>query len=169
MADEKKQPSNTTSQRPAGAPEPPAGVELPHSAEQPSQEPPSESKAPLPAKSEKREPSEVERKADELMTPDPYPNDPDSGPGKGPSFSSPAAMVGWFCLGFFFGLIGLLVTLLLVWRRDPAVRSRAITYSCLGVILEVVLGTIAISMLGIDPNTVSSMQMGTSSSTSSVW
>ncbi|MGI6590233.1 MAG: hypothetical protein ACOX1O_01255 [Eggerthellaceae bacterium] len=89
-------------------------------------------------------------------------------PGNGPSFSSPAAMVGWFCLGFFFGLIGLLITMLLVWRRDRATRNRAITYSCLGVIIELVLGTIAISMLGIDTSTMS-MLSGSSSSSSSVW
>jgi hypothetical protein len=157
MADEEKKPTSETPQRPAGAPDPPENAD--------------EQKAPAApqAKDGDKQPSEVERKADELMTPDPYPNDPDGGPGKGPSYSSPVAMVGWFCLGFFFGLIGLLITMFLVWRRDRAVRSRAITYSCLGVILEVVLGTIAMSVLGLDPNTVANMQMGASSSSSSVW
>lgn len=113
--------------------------------------------------------SEIERKADELMTPDPYPEDPGAGNGKRPSFSSPAAMVGWFFLGFFFGLIGLLITLIVVWRSDRKVRSRAITYSCLGILTEVILGAIAISLLGVSPDTVNSITGGISSSSSSVW
>lgn len=158
MADEDKKPTNEAPPRPAGAPEPPESTDAPSNVPAAPQD-----------KDGGRKPSEAERKADELMTPDPYPDDPDGGPGKGPSYSSPAAMVGWFCLGFFFGLIGLLITMFLVWRRDRAVRSRAITYSCLGVILEVVLGTIAMSLLGLDPNTVANMQVGASSSSSSVW
>jgi hypothetical protein len=113
--------------------------------------------------------SEIERKADELMTPDPYPEDPDAGKGKRPSFSSPAAMVGWFLLGFFFGLVGLLITLIVVWHSDRKVRSRAITYSCLGILTEVILGAIAFSLLGVSPDTVNSLTGSISSSSSSVW
>lgn len=154
MADDKQQPQseqpeNAQDKRPQGAPVPPE------------RDTPS-------AEGEKRK-SEIERKADELMTPDPYPEDPDAGKGKRPSFSSPAAMVGWFVLGFFFGLVGLLVTLIIVWRSDRKVRSRAITYSCLGILAEVILGTIAITLLGVDPSSVSSITGGASSSSSSVW
>lgn len=154
MADDKQQPQNEQSenaqdQRPHGAPVPPDGDASSADGEKPK--------------------SEIERKADELMTPDPYPEDPDAGKGKRPSFSSPVAMVGWFMLGFFFGLVGLLVTLIIVWRSDRKVRSRAITYSCLGILTEVILGTIAITMLGIDPGSVSSLAGGASSSSSSVW
>lgn len=81
----------------------------------------------------------------------------------------PPPMVGWFLLGFFFGLIGLLITLIVVWRSDRKVRSRAITYSCLGILTEVILGTIAFSLLGVSPDTVSSITGGISSSSSSVW
>ena len=153
MADDKQQPQNEHSENaqdrhPQGAPIPP--------------ERDSSSKG-------GKQKSEIERKADELMTPDPYPKDPDAGKGKRPSFSSPAAMVGWFLLGFFFGLIGLLITLIVVWRSDRKVRSRAITYSCLGILTEVILGTIAFSLLGVSPDTVSSITGGISSSSSSVW
>ncbi|MGI6535433.1 MAG: hypothetical protein ACOX12_03280 [Eggerthellaceae bacterium] len=103
------------------------------------------------------------------MTPDPYPEDPDAGKGKRPSFSSPAAMVGWFLLGFFFGLVGLLITLIVVWHSDRKVRSRAITYSCLGILTEVILGAIAFSLLGVSPDTVNSLTGSISSSSSSVW
>lgn len=154
MADDKRQsqnekPENAQDQRPQGAPIPPEGSSS--------------------SSDDGNQKSPVERKAEELMTPDPYPEDPGAGKGKRPSFSSPAAMVGWFFLGFFFGLVGLLITLIIVWRSDRKVRSRAITYSCLGILTEVILGAIAISLLGISPDTVNSLTGGISSSSSSVW
>lgn len=143
--------------RPSGAPVPPegSGADAPQVPA-----PPAAEDDTRPDRQRTRE------KTDELMTPDPYPTDPDGGPGRGPSFSSPAAMVGCFFMGFFFGLIGLLVTLLLVWRRDRAVRSRAITYTCLGILSEVVLGTICFTLLGVDPNAIAPVAGGSSSSTS---
>lgn len=105
------------------------------------------------------------------------PNDPSSdgngmmepgSPNNGTSFTSPAALVGWFFLGFFFGLLGLLVTMFLMWRRDSATRRRAITYVCLGILSEVVIGTIAITMFGFNPTAGSPFTPSVSSS-SSVW
>lgn len=110
------------------------------------------------------QPRDDEREKEENDKREITPPSPDDG--QKPSLASPTALACWAVLGFFFGVIGIIVAWVVVRKEEPPVKNKAIMYAVMGCAIEIFFGMMILLFTGTSTFPAGS---GGSSSAPSAW